>query len=356
MSSNFCINCGAPLPENAKFCSACGTMIQQAPTQPPAQQPPVQQSPVQQSPVQQPPVQQPPVQQPPVQQQYEQQPAYPPAGGYDPNMPPPLTTEPPTQQPPQGGYYAPAGAPPPQFPPQKKTNGALIALIAVLALAVLGAGAWAIYNYVIKPNIEKTTEETVEDEGDHNSFSSDPDDETPSEVAIDSTEVAENIDSVETITEPQEPVPSIPEKTTPKVKVPKGDPWGMTDEEAAQNQRNRRGNVPNIPSARQQPPRNGQPWGMTDEEAAQNQRNRRGNVPSIPRARQQQQPRNGEPWGMTDEEAAQIRRNGGDIPQGLQNGDPWGMTDEEAAQMRKMQQRSNKKQKRRSRGTGGGVG
>lgn len=339
MASNFCINCGAPLPENAKFCSACGTMIQQAPTQQPAQQPPAQQQPVQQ---------------PPVQQQYEQQPAYPPAGGYDPNMPPPLTTEPPTQQP-QGGYYAPAGAPPPQFPPKKKSNGALIALIAILALAVLGAGAWAIYNYVIKSKLEKTTEEIIEDENDHNSFSTDPDDETPSEIAIDSTEVAENIDSVENITEPQEPVPSIPEKTTPKVKERKGDPWGMTDEEAAQNQRNRRGNVPSIPRTRQQPPRNGAPWGMTDEEAAQNQRNRRGDVPSIPRAKQQQ-PRNSEPWGMTDEEAAQIRRNGGDIPQGLQNGDPWGMTDEEAAQMRKMQQRSNKKQKRRSRGTGGGVG
>ena len=59
---------------------------------------------------------------------------------------------------------------------------------------------------------------------------------------------------------------------------------------------------------------------------------------------------------MTDEEAAQIRRNGGDIPQGLQNDEHWGMTDEVAALMRKMQQPSNKKQKRRSTGTGGGVG
>ena len=57
---------------------------------------------------------------------------------------------------------------------------------------------------------------------------------------------------------------------------------------------------------------------------------------------------------MTDEEAAQIRRNGGDIPQGVN--EPWGMTDEVAALMRKMQQPSNKKQKRRSTGTGGGVG
>ena len=344
MASHFCINCGAPIPENAKFCPSCGTIIQQAPTQ----QPPITQQPVEQPPVQQQ------YEQPPVLQQYEQQPAYPPTGGYDPNLPPPLDPAPPTQQP-QGGYYAPAGAPPPQFPPKKKTNGALIALIAILALAALGAGAWAIYNYVIKPKMEKTTEEVIEDENDHNSFSTDPDDETSSEIAIDSTAVEEDTDSTEIITEPQEPVPSIPEKTSPKVQKPKDDPWGMTDEEAAQMRRDRRGNVPSIPSTRQQPPRNGDPWGMTDEEAAQMRRNRSGNVPSIPRAKQQQ-PSNGEPWGMTDEEAAQMRRNGRDVPQGLRNGDPWGMTDEEAAQMRKMQQRSNKKNKRSQRGTGGGVG
>jgi len=237
-------------------------------------------------------------------------------------MPPPLTPEPNYQQSPDN-YYAPAGAPPPQFPPKKKSNGALIALIAILALALLGAGAWAIYNYLIKPKIKKNTVEYNEVESDNNSFSTEPDDDN-SIVLVDSI----STDTVAPEDEDNE-IPSIPEATTPKnknVQEQNGEPWGMTDEEAAQMRRNRRGNVPSVPRAQRQNPRNGDPWGMTDEEAAQMRRNRRGNVPSVPRA-QRQNPRNGDPWGMTDEEARQM--------QYPNNEDPWGMTDEEAQQMQR---------------------
>ncbi len=78
-----------------------------------------------------------------------------------------------------------------------------------------------------------------------------------------------------------------------------------------------------------------EPFGMTDEEAAQMRRNSGRNVPSIPRTRPSRN--NGEPWGMTDEEAAQMNDN---------YGMPMGMTDEEAAQMRKMQRQQRRARRR----------
>ena len=79
------------------------------------------------------------------------------------------------------------------------------------------------------------------------------------------------------------------------------------------------------------PSRPNEPFGMTDEEAAQMRRNSSRNVPSIPRTRPSRN--NGEPWGMTDEEAAQMNDN---------YGMPMGMTDEEAAMMRQMQRQQRK--------------
>jgi len=64
---SFCHNCGAQLPDNAKFCGNCGTPVLAA------QQPPVPPTPTQQPPVQQAPPPQPPVQQ----QQAAPQPAAP---------------------------------------------------------------------------------------------------------------------------------------------------------------------------------------------------------------------------------------------------------------------------------------
>ena len=91
--------------------------------------------------------------------------------------------------------------------------------------------------------------------------------------------------------------------------------------------------VPSIPQEKVNRRRSGEPWGMTDEEAAQMRRDRQ-NVPSIPRSQQRQSRRNrynGEPWGMTDEEAAQMN-----------DGMPMGMTDEEAAIMREIQRQQRR--------------
>lgn len=95
--------------------------------------------------------------------------------------------------------------------------------------------------------------------------------------------------------------------------------------------------VPSIPQEKVSRRRSGEPWGMTDEEAAQMRRNRQ-NVPSIPRSQQRQSRRdryNGEPWGMTDEEAAQMN-----------DGMPMGMTDEEAAIMREIQRQQRRARRR----------
>ncbi|MCQ2195968.1 MAG: zinc ribbon domain-containing protein [Bacteroidaceae bacterium] len=78
----FCTMCGAELAPEAKFCSSCGTAVEQpapqqtTPQQPPYQQPASQQPPYQQAAPQQPPYQQPAPQQPQYQQAAPQQPPY----------------------------------------------------------------------------------------------------------------------------------------------------------------------------------------------------------------------------------------------------------------------------------------
>ena len=232
----FCTNCGSQIPEGARFCAACGSPA-------PVQQPPMQQ-----------PAQQPPVQQPTYGQAPYQQPA--PYPGYDPYMP--------------------------------------------LALAALGAGGWALYKYVLKPSAPQENSESSA------SFSSEEDNTSFSTVeSSDNDNESFSTDSV-----------------------------ASNNDEKIVNQ-NPEPDVPSIPEEKVRPRRPSEPFGMTDEEAAQMRRNSGRNVPSIPRTRPSRN--NGEPWGMTDEEAAQMNDN---------YGMPMGMTDEEAAQMRQMQRQQRRARRR----------
>lgn len=242
----FCTNCGSQIPDGARFCPGCGSPA-------PAQQPPVQQPTYEQTP-------------------YQQPAPYP---GYDPNMPPTL-------------------------PPKKKSNGGIIALIAVLALAALAGGGWALYKYVLKP-------EAPQEEKTESSFSSDEDNTSFSTVeSSDNDEESFTSDSVADDELESQPLEENPEA-----------------------------DAPSIPEQKVKPRRPNEPFGMTDEEAAQMRRNSGRNVPSIPRTRPSRN--NGEPWGMTDEEAAQMNDN---------YGMPMGMTDEEAAMMRKMQRQQRRARRR----------
>ena len=264
MAQIFCINCGNKIPEGAHFCPACGTPRPALPSD------------YQEQP------------QPYAPQQYQYA---------APDMPPPLGPEQPYQQP-----YAP-GLPPQQYPPKKKSNGGIIALIAVLALAALAGGGWALYKYVLKPSAP------VENNEPSTSFSSEEDNTTYSteESPIDSVTIVTDTDTVVV------------------------DNSGTNEDVVVQDPQP---DVPSIPQEKVSRRRSGEPWGMTDEEAAQMRRNRQ-NVPSIPRSQQRQSRRNrynGEPWGMTDEEAAQMN-----------DGMPMGMTDEEAAIMREIQRRARRR-------------
>ena len=251
----FCTNCGSQIPEGARFCAACGSPA-------PVQQPPMQQ-----------PAQQPPVQQPTYGQAPYQQPA--PYPGYDPYMPPELA-------------------------PKKKSNAGIIVLIAVLALAALAGGGWALYKYVLKPSAPQENSESSA------SFSSEEDNTSFSTVeSSDNDNESFSTDSV-----------------------------ASNNDEKIVNQ-NPEPDVPSIPEEKVRPRRPSEPFGMTDEEAAQMRRNSGRNVPSIPRTRPSRN--NGEPWGMTDEEAAQMNDN---------YGMPMGMTDEEAAQMRQMQRQQRRARRR----------
>lgn len=283
MAQIFCINCGNKIPEGAHFCPACGTPRPALPSD-------YQEQPAVQQPVQQP-AQQP---QPyaPQQDQYAA-----------PDMPPPLGPEQPYQQPYQQPYAP--GLPPQQYPPKKKSSGGIIALIAVLALAALAGGGWALYKYVLKPSAP------VENNEPSTSFSSEEDNTTYS------TEESP-IDSVTTVTDTVVTVDNNGTNEDVVVQDPQPD-------------------VPSIPQEKVNRRRSGEPWGMTDEEAAQMRRDRQ-NVPSIPRSQQRQSRRNrynGEPWGMTDEEAAQMN-----------DGMPMGMTDEEAAIMREIQRQQRRARRR----------
>ncbi len=212
---------------------------------------------------------------------YQQQPVAPYPAGYDPNLPPSL-------------------------PPKKKSSAGIIVLVALLAVAALGAGGWAIYKYVIKPRTMQEQSTTTSSDEERVSFSTESSgDDQP--LPTDTTDIDQGI---------VEPEPEI------------------IDPEPDETY------VPSIPEENTRPARPSEPFGMTDEEAAQMRRG--DNVPSIPRSKQQRtrpkQPRyNGEPWGMTDEEAAQMNDN---------YGMPMGMTDEEAAQMRQMQKRKARRYRR----------
>ena len=137
----FCPNCGASLPENAKFCTGCGTPIQQAA---PAPQPQPQMQP-QQPQYQQP--QQPQYQQP--QQPQYQQPQQP--QHQQPQQPQYQQPQQPQYQQPQQGYYDPAAVPAgyAAVPMQNTVPGAKgvnkkIIIITVAALAVISLAVFLI--------------------------------------------------------------------------------------------------------------------------------------------------------------------------------------------------------------------
>ena len=190
---------------------------------------------------------------------------------------PPVQQAPPPMQPPVNKAFTQA----PQFPAPKKSKLPLIILIIALALATLGVGGWAVYHYYFKPRLEGMIP-----------YSTD----------------AENIDS------------QLESYTTEKTEVSK--------ENTKDGEKQRNDDV-------KQGSKNGEPWGMTDEEAAQARQNKQ-----TKKNTSAKQKKNNEPWGMTDEEAAQMRKNRRNKPAA---GEPWGMTDEEAAQMRQNQQRNKRR-------------
>ena len=195
--------------------------------------------------------------------------------------------------------------PPTRFLPRsKKSNAGIIVLITLLALAFWGMGGWALYKYVLKLSAPQENTESS----------------TSYSAARRITPVSQRLSQATTMTShpvtdsvaddelENQPIDDKPEPNVPNVS-----------------------NVPSIPKEKAKPSRPNEPFGMTDEEAAQIRRNRNRNVPSIPRTRPSRN--NGDPWGMTDEEAAQMNDN---------YGMPMGMTDEEAAMMRQMQRQQRK--------------
>lgn len=245
MATFYCINCGNAIPQNARFCPACGAPItSQQPQQPAAYGQP-----------------------------NATHPAY--------QTPPPLANETGYGQQPMRNY-TPANTP-------KKSNGALIALIIVLALAILGGGGWALYNYVIKPNLEKKANTTTEESDDDTSFSTSPDANQSYTTSDEVARPAPSTDQIEQgfeLDEQSEPNNDEVEQTNP-IPKPQAAPSTMPSQSRQ---------IPNVPKTKnkrkvQRPSRN-EPFGMTDEEAAQMRRNKR--------------PNRSEPFGMTDEEAAQM--------------------------------------------------
>ncbi len=310
MALNFCTNCGKPIPEDAMFCPDCGFPIQQITTQQQPEQPPAQ-----------PPL---PVEHQP-QQQYEQPPVFPQGNaGYPPETPPPFVPEQPYQQS-DDGYYANPGTIPPQYPPQKKSNGAIIALISLLALAALGAGCWALYNYVLKPKTENTNVPT--NDNDQNSFSTETDTiiSITDSVYTDTASVVDNEDDISITPEVIPTEPSVPKTKTPKNNSvePESDevPRGMTDEEAEQMQQYYNGNpyYDEYDEYDEYDPRDHYYDDGYQQEDPQNVRSIHRRPPrtrynnDYPRRYydeyDEMQQNNGDPWGMTDEEAQQTQRN-----------------------------------------------
>lgn len=245
MNTSRCNYCGSEIPAGARFCPGCAR---------PVEQPQYQQA----SPVQ--------------------------PQGIPPQMPYQQAAQPP-QMPYQQGpasYYAPHVAP----PPRKKSKGGIIALVIILVLALLGGGGWAVYKYVIKPSLDKKTGVTSfspsdDDDGDIESFSTDDGDDD-SRFFGDKKEDADK------------QAKDIPQGLDNKNRY--NEPFGMTDEEAAQL----RGTNRDVPQGQpknnatvKNKKKNDKFKGWTKEE----------------KARWRKMKQNNEPFGMTDEEAAEMRRN-----------------------------------------------
>lgn len=233
MTRLFCINCGAEIPQGARYCAACGSPAPLPPSQPAQQH-------YHQQPAQQPPMQHTPYQQPAV-----------PYPGYDSNVPPAL-------------------------PLKKKSSAGIIVFIALLALVVLGAVGWALYKYVINPRSMQDNIATASTGSNEERISFSTESSTDDQpMATDSTSI--DLRMVETEPEIASQEPEI-ESQEPEITSQEPE---ITSQES---------DVPSIPKQKVKPAQRSEPWGMTDEEAAQMQRY------------------SGEPWGMTDEEAAQMRQ------------------------------------------------
>ena len=247
MNTSRCNYCGSEIPAGARFCPGCAR---------PVEQPQYQQA----SPVQ--------------------------PQGVPPQMPYQQAAQPPHMPYQQGpaSYYAPHVAP----PPRKKSKGGIIALVIILVLALLGGGGWAVYKYVIKPSLDKKTGVTSfspsdDDDGDIESFSTDDGDD-------DSRFFGDKKDDAD------KQAKDIPQGLDNKNRY--NEPFGMTDEEATQL----RGTNRDVPQGQpknnatvknkkkndkfkgwtkeekarwRKMKQNNEPFGMTDEEAAEMLRNRR---------------------------------------------------------------------------------
>ena len=118
---------------------------------------------------------------------------------------------PPPMQPPINQGFT----PPPVLPPKKKSKGPLIFLIIALILAILGVSGWAVYHYYIKPRIEGMVP-----------YSTDAD----IDGILESYSTKKNDTSKENETQRKDDVQQGSKSN---------EPWGMTDEEAAQNRSNK---------------------------------------------------------------------------------------------------------------------
>lgn len=243
-----CDYCGNIIQPGQRFCPNCGKEAPQMPQM-------GQQVPIQQSSTMPPPRQ---MSQPPMGQM---------------NQPMPMGPSP---------YHYPS-----PMPPKKKSKGWLVLLIVLLILAALGGGGYAVYKYYIKPKYDEAVNKTKswldDDDDDIDSFSTNRDDRDYS-------------------TEQQQT------ENKKSTDIPQGlnndnanEPFGMTDEEAAQLTRaQREAALLKAQQARREAERKAQ---REAERKAQREAERRAQQA---RRKAQQQQYYDEPFGMTDEEAAQL--------------------------------------------------
>lgn len=158
------------------------------------------------------------------------------------------------------------------IPPKKKSKGWLVLLIILLILAALAGGGYAVYKYYIKPKYEEAIEKTK-------SFLDEEDDD------VDSFSTSRDDRDYSTEQQNQQVKPEKKNKD-----IPQGlnnEPFGMTDEEAAQLSR----------AQREEALRKAQQARREAERKLRAQQRK---------AQRQQQQYYDEPFGMTDEEAAQL--------------------------------------------------